>query len=354
MTGQPDRRIRGNIMNKVVKVTASGENPPDEIAIRVTDGEVSSKWLTFTKTGWVGFELDEPIAVKRYAISSANDYSERDPSTWAFEGSQDGQSWTALDQQSNQSFAERFETRTYEFTNTTAYRHYRLNVTAVRGASSNILQLSEVQLSTGDDAPPAVTDVMKSEIGGGPVASWNARPGAGFTGTRALRFAGAVTANGRGYSYNKLFDVNIKVTPTTELSYLIFIDGVTTGDTRFPSTYAALDLAFDDGTYLSDLNAVDQHHAVLSPAGQGASRTLYSSEWNRKVSRIGDVAAGKTIKRILIGYDQPTGPVPAFGGWIDDVRITAHPVHVKPARLSDYASTLRGTNSSGSYSRGNN
>ena len=44
----------------------------------------------------------------------------------------------------------------------------------------------------------------------------------------------------------------------------------------------------------------------------------------------------------------------AFGGWIDDIRITHKPVHVTPTHLSDYVTTLRGTNSSGGYSRGNN
>ncbi|EPX57086.1 Alpha-1,2-mannosidase [Cystobacter fuscus DSM 2262] len=350
VTGEQDTRIRGNIMGQVTEVTANGENPPDETADRVADGEVTSKWLTFTKTGWVQFKLEQPVAVKRYALSSANDAPERDPTAWTLEGSQDGTSWTALDQRSGESFAARFETKTYEFTNTTAYPYYRLNVTANR--SGNIVQLAELQLSNGDDTPPPVTD-MKSEVGSGPGASWNSKIGAGFTGTHALRFAGAVTASGRGYSYNKLFDVDVRVTPTTELSYLLFVDSAT-NNPNYPSTYAALDLAFDDGTYLSELNAVDQHHAVLSPAGQGASRTLYPNEWNYKVSRIGDVAAGKTIKRILIGYDQPQGPVAGFGGWIDDVRITATPVHAKPTHLSDYVTTLRGTHSSGSYSRGNN
>ncbi|WP_434381071.1 GH92 family glycosyl hydrolase [Melittangium boletus] len=348
--GDKDTRILGSISDRVVAVTANGENLPDEGAARAADGEVLSKWLVFTSTGWLRFQLAEPIAVTRYALSSANDSPERDPSAWALEGSDDGTSWTELDRRSGESFASRFETRTYTFSNTTPYLHYRLNVTANRGAT--IVQLAELQLSTGDDTPRPVTD-MRSVVGKGPAASHNAKSGAGFTGKHALRFAGEVTASGHGYSYNKLFDVDVAVTPTTELSYRIFVDEALK-DPNFPGTYAALDLAFDDGTYLSELNALDQHHAVLSPAGQGASRTLYTGEWNHKVSRIGDVAAGKTIKRILIGYDQPNGPVALFGGWIDDIRITDTPGHVTPTHLSDHVTTLRGTNSSGGYSRGNN
>ena len=64
----------------------------------------------------------------------------------------------------------------------------------------------------------------------------------------------------------------------------------------------------------------DQHGAILSPRGQAASKTLYTNQWNLKRSRIGEVAAGKTIDRILVAYDNPDGPAD-FGGWIDDIDI---------------------------------
>ena len=350
VTGTPNTRILGNIMDQVVAVAASGDNPPNEVASCVADGEITSKWLVFAATGWVQVKLAQPVAVTRYALSSANDAPERDPRSWSLEGSQDGVTWTAVDTRTGQSFAARFETHTYELTNATAYLYYRLDVTANHGGG--IVQLAELQLSNGDNTPPPLTD-MKSAVGNGPGGSHNAKLGAGFTGVHAFRFSGAVTATGRGYSYNKIFDVDIPVRATTELSYKIFIDEAT-NDPSYPSTYAALDLAFDDGSYLSDLGATDQHHATLSPTGQGASRTLYAGEWNEKLARIGEVAAGKRVKRILVGYDQPSGPVAAFGGWIDDVRITVHPAHPRHAHLSDYATTLRGSNSSGGYSRGNN
>ena len=123
-------------------------------------------------------------------------------------------------------------------------------------------------------------------------------------------------------------------------------------DLGYPSTYAAVDLRFTDGTYLSDLGATDQHGATLSPRGQGASKTLYTNQWNAKRSRIGKVAAGKTIDRILVAYDNPRG-THDFGGWIDDVVIgpAEKQSHNRP---SDWVITNRGTNSSGSFSRGNN
>jgi predicted alpha-1,2-mannosidase len=350
VTGPSSTSILGNIMDQVATITASGENPPAEIAINLGDGDLTTKWLVFANTGWAQVTLTGPISVKRYAVSSANDAPERDPQDWTLQGSPDGRRWTTLDSQTGQTFSSRFQTKQYDFANTTAYLYYRLNITRNHGGP--ILQVAELQLSNGDNTPPSASD-MKSAVGKGPGNSWNAKISAGFSGVRAFRYAGSLTANGRGYSYNKIFDVSIPVSATTELSYLIFPDDEP-NDNRYPSTFAAIDLAFDDGTYLSALRAVDQHFAILSPQGQGDSRTLYPSEWNYQVARIGAVAAGKTIKRILIGYDNSNGPAASFGGWIDDIRIIHNPTPVKPTRLSDYVVTTRGTNSGPGYSRGNN
>jgi hypothetical protein len=124
-------------------------------------------------------------------------------------------------------------------------------------------------------------------------------------------------------------------------------------DLSNPATYTAVDLHFTDGTYLSDLKAVDQHGIVVSPQAQGASNTLYTAQWNQRTSRIGEVAKGKTIDRILVGYDKPSGPT-TFRAWFDDIKIGSAKKPARNAHLSDYADTRRGTLSSGDFSRGNN
>ena len=352
VTGSPVTGIPGNLTDRIVEVQANGENPPNEVAANVFDGNVNTKWLVFQATGWVQGRFDEPVAVVHYALTSANDAPERDPRDWTLEGSQDGQTWTTLDAQTDQIFESRFQTRDYRFENTTPYLYYRLNISRNRsGGSTTIVQLAELQLSDGDTTPPPPTD-MKAFVTGGPVNGFNHRPNVGFTGLRSLQYSGGQISEDRGYAYNKMFDVEIPVTPTSELSYRIFPE-LTANDLDYPSTYAAVDLAFSDGTYLSDLGARDQHGAELSPQGQGESKTLYTDQWNHKVSRFGDVAAGKTIDRVLVAYDSPTG-VGLFNGWVDDIRIVGSPVHRVPDRLSDHVDTRRGTHSSGGYSRGNN
>ncbi|HEY8932960.1 MAG TPA: hypothetical protein VIM44_06595, partial [Rariglobus sp.] len=53
-----------------------------------------------------------------------------------FLGSQDGTKWTTLDSRSNQSFALRMGMNSYNISNTTAYRYYRLDISANNGGTS--------------------------------------------------------------------------------------------------------------------------------------------------------------------------------------------------------------------------
>lgn len=139
VTGSPVTGIPGNITDRATEVTGSGENPPNEIAARVVDQNVSTKWLVFASTGWIRVRLDAPVAVVHYALTSANDSPERDPRDWALQGSADGQNWTTLDTRTGQEFTERFQTKEYRFENSTAYPYYRLDITAI--GEGNIVQL---------------------------------------------------------------------------------------------------------------------------------------------------------------------------------------------------------------------
>ena len=120
-------------------------NTGGEGAIRAFDSNPGSKWLG-SFPGWLRYDFgaDNAQTIKRYTIVSANDVPERDPKDWQFQGSNDGVSWTTLDTRAGQSFPYRFHALTYSIANSTAYRHYRLNVTTNNGATST--QLSELAL----------------------------------------------------------------------------------------------------------------------------------------------------------------------------------------------------------------
>ncbi|GGW64764.1 alpha-1 2-mannosidase [Streptomyces lucensis JCM 4490] len=342
--------IPGSVTDHVTEVRASGENAgAGEVKENLADGEPGSKWLTFQPTGWAEFDLDKPVKLVTYALTSANDFDARDPRDWTLQGSADGKDWKTLDTRTGENFSERFQTKSYDLAQPAEYRHFRLEVTRNNGAP-DILQLADVQFSTGGGGGPVPQDML-TLVDKGPSGSPTAKARAGFTGRRALRYAGRHTADGRAYSYNKVFDVNVKVGGDTQLSYRIF-PSMADGDRDYDATNVCVDLVFTDGTSLSGLGALDEHGFPLSPRGQGASRTLYTNQWNNVVSRIGSVAAGKTVDRILVAYDSPDGPA-KFRGWIDDIALRRVAPQKPKAHLSDYALTTRGTNSSGSFSRGN-
>ncbi|WP_216586468.1 GH92 family glycosyl hydrolase [Streptomyces brasiliscabiei] len=345
--------IPGGITDRVTDVRASGENTGSgEVKENLVDGESATKWLTFQPTGWAEFDLDRPAKVVTYALTSANDFETRDPKDWTLKGSTDGKEWKTLDTRTGESFEERFRTKSYDIPGDAAaeYRHYRLDITRNNGASM-ITQLADVQFSTGGGQAPAPKEML-SLVDRGPSGSATAKAGAGFTGKRALRYAGRHTADGPAHSYNKVFDVNVAVERDTELAYRIF-PSMADGDLDYDATNVSVDLVFTDGTSLSELGAADQHGFPLSPRGQGAAKVLYVNQWNDVVARIGSVAAGRTVDRIVVAYDSPKGPA-RFRGWLDDVTLRVRAPERPKAHLSDYAVTTRGTNSSGGFSRGNN
>ena len=64
--------LPGSLSDKVVEITANGENlPAGEVKENLNDGSSGTKWLVFQSTGWVQYKLSEPAAVTRYALTSA-------------------------------------------------------------------------------------------------------------------------------------------------------------------------------------------------------------------------------------------------------------------------------------------
>ena len=200
-----------------------------------------------------------------------------------------------------------------------------------------------------EPAPPAPLPGASFgiDVAGGPgqAAALTAKPGVGFSGLRSLHYRG----NASGQQQAELYAVDLPVRPDTQLSYLIFPLS-NAGDLRNPSTYVAVDLLFDDGSRLSTRGARDQHRVGASARAQGDGRTLYPDQWNYLSIDVGAVAAGRTIKRIVLMHD---GPAASFEGYLDELRIGAAPIDTR-RRPSDFVDTRRGTNSNARFSRGNN
>jgi hypothetical protein len=133
------------------KATASAEGTGPEKAF---DQNIWTRWFNQDKgsTGWLEYDFGTglPRTITRYSVASAVDVPERDPKDWEFQGSSDGTNWITLDTQSGQTFSTRFEMKTYKVARPSAYRYYRLNITANNGAKG--LHVAEFGLFT--DAGP--------------------------------------------------------------------------------------------------------------------------------------------------------------------------------------------------------
>ena len=158
-----------NLFAEVIDITdllgvvsePNNDSPPAEQIENIIDNNVNTKYLTFKDTTWIQFDLDKPALVTGYAIWSANDFPERDPSTWEFLGwDEETSMWVLLDYwEEEPEWLERYQKQEYEFENTIKYSSYRLNVLAAHGAG--IIQISELEIfGEVDDLSQDITNLM--------------------------------------------------------------------------------------------------------------------------------------------------------------------------------------------------
>lgn len=127
--------------------SALGDNDPNEGDEEAFDDNDNTKWLHFTGSAtWLKYDLGSgnDVALTKYEVTSGNDDDTRDPKDWTFQGSDNDSDWDDLDTVTGETFASRKLTKSYTFTNTTAYRYYRFYIDANNGSAS-ITQLSEIR-----------------------------------------------------------------------------------------------------------------------------------------------------------------------------------------------------------------
>jgi len=161
-------------------ISAEGENPPAETAANLFDGQVESKWLDWspderTFTSWVQWQYEDPgktkiaKAIRQYALTSANDFPQRDPEDWRLLGFDDRtRTWVTLDVRTNESFPARQQRKLYKIANETAFSTYRLEIDRVRDpTAASCVQLAEIELlgrNENDRSPtPTFTDELTAE-----------------------------------------------------------------------------------------------------------------------------------------------------------------------------------------------
>lgn len=138
-------RLTGNDITDLGGTISSQYNdwPAGEDIGNLIDNDTGSKYLTFQSSAWVQYQSPSAAVVTGYTLTSANDAPARDPLHWTLQGSNNGSNWVTLDSRNGEDFPNRLQTRSFSFSNASAYTHYRFNLT---NNSGSILQLAEIEL----------------------------------------------------------------------------------------------------------------------------------------------------------------------------------------------------------------
>jgi len=237
-SGEQSILIQANVAPGSTTSAHSGTGGSTEGSDKAVDGNTNTKWYSGANTsssGWLQVDLGAGNAqiVVRYDLTSANDVPGRDPKNWQVLGSNDAVNWTTLDTRTGETFASRFLTKQYTFTNSTAYRYYKLNILSnFSGSAVDGIQLAEWALisqgseppsSVPDTTPPAAPSGFTATAGDQVVAlDWadNTEPDmARYTVYRATTSGGPYNAVGTGVTFSSYSDTT--VTNGTTYHYVV-------------------------------------------------------------------------------------------------------------------------------------
>ena len=157
-----------------IKADTANETSPDTLAGNTTprklfDGDTGNNGRVLMQKGTnngnmplaVIYDFGEGVkkTITKYKIYGPSSYSERGPKDWTIEGSNDGTSWEVLHSKTGETWTNG-ASKEYPFSNSTAYRYYRIKFTASNDSSTAnngpYLQLNELQYFSSPELHVAV------------------------------------------------------------------------------------------------------------------------------------------------------------------------------------------------------
>lgn len=136
--------VKINLMTIPGTITEQHNDSPGSEAIdKLIDGNPNTKYLTRKPLTWMMWHMDRRYIANNYELTSANDAPQRDPKRWVLEGSNDGISWTVIDERSNITFDSRYQKKKFIIANPGEYSHYRLDVKENNDNGNGIFQLAD-------------------------------------------------------------------------------------------------------------------------------------------------------------------------------------------------------------------
>jgi len=268
-----------------------------------------------------GFAV-EPLAkvVRQYALTSANDFPQRDPRDWRLLASNDGgRTWVTLDVRTGEVFSERHQRRVFSLANRQAFNVYRLQIDRVLDPlAASCVQLAEIAPlgETEDDVDPVPTstDLITAEGENPPVESRLAAFD-GLVETKWLDHADRAPATRASWvQWQYLNPGRLVVTNVSQLlglrtgasrGYPVRIEGVVAG--RLPGTNL---VCFLDGTGYLEISAAAEDGALSV-----SQRVLLTgtTRWTNRQAGAGDcrlqVRGPKAgVEPRHIALEQPLAP----------------------------------------------
>lgn len=311
-------------LNKPVTVSSTADNCPGPNAV---DGNTGTRWSSaYSDPQWIYVDLGSDYNINRVVLRWEAAYGK----SYQIQVSNDAINWTNIYSTTSGSGGVNDLTglsgsgryvRMYGTQRGATYG-YSLWEFEVYGSSTPTPTptptpggvLFQTGLESGNTQPTWVDTIEVSSNVIGYISGINpecsVRTGeTSHAGTASLMFSGTDNSTTTSFCYFKVFDVNIPITLATKLNYWFYPQ-------MDLARGVAVDFVCTDGTTLRDSGAKDQNGISMHP---GNSRGAINT-WNQVQCNVGQWLNGKTIDRILVGYDlaPSTGQ---FRGYIDDILI---------------------------------
>lgn len=211
-------------------------------------------------TGWIRYDFGagNAKAITHYSMVaiSSNPNTSLDPAgapkNWQFQGSNDGSTWTTLHSVTNAPTWGTQERRYFTTTNTTAYRYYRLNITANNGGT-NWVTLNDWELLTALEGTRSIVVKLDS--------------------VRYIKDGMDLNIYRKGTN-TKLFDINVTSVNKAENTITFAPYSLDFTGTNVNTTTNAITLA--DTTKFTTGTTVKLASSNTVPAGLAADTTYYA------------------------------------------------------------------------------
>jgi len=126
---------------------SAGSNVNGDVPAHAFDDDLTTLWEASPVPEWISYDFgsgnDE--AIQWVSITARRNFPERAPSDFTIEASTDNSTWNVIHTVTGETGWQDTETRQYSFSNSTAYRYWRINVSAV--VDADYLNITDIAMS---------------------------------------------------------------------------------------------------------------------------------------------------------------------------------------------------------------